>query len=391
MRRPLLSVALAALVVLVAAGCTPSARTQLVSVDSHERPTGGEALDVTKDGRYVLLRRAGRAVVRDRVGGTTLDAPRASAFQVSDDLRYWLYEVSDGVVGRWDRRTGTTRSANQAAGTRYVDAVLSDDGRFVAYSLVPRTFGPPEEIFVRDMGTNERRRVDVSTDGQPSNTPPCPYSGLDCESWVPINSLESISDDGRFVGFSSDSTNLAGPDTNRNNDAFVRDRVEGRTLRVSISPAGQPFAGPSFYPEVSGDGRYVVFLGYSDPPALFVRDLVAGTTTRIFRNYDFEPLSISDDGSRVSVLPFRSLVDSDTNDYFDVYVKNWQTGTITRASVGAGGEQAPKDETGGQGLLPDGGLLSGDGSVVLFESRWNGYVDGDTNDAQDVFLRVLRS
>lgn len=376
--------------VLAAAACAPGTRTQLVSVDRDERPVGGEVLDVTRDGRYVLMERAGQAVVRDRVGGTTFAAPVASAFQVSDDLRHYLYEAADGVAARWDTRTGTGRRANQAAGTRYVDAFLSDNGRYVAYSLVPATFGPPEEIFVRDMDTNDRWRVDVSSEEQPSDSPPCPYSGTDCFDWRPGNRLESISDDGRWIGFSSDSTNLAGPDTNGDSDAYVRDRVDGRTLRVSTRPDGGPFADGAHHPKVSGNGRYVVFLAYADPASLFVRDLVAGTTRKILHGYDFRPLSISDDGSRVSVLVFESYVSSDTNGYFDIYVKDWQAGTLERASLGANGEQAPKDQTGGEGLLPWKGLLSGDGNALLFESRWDGYVAGDDNGVDDVFLRVLQ-
>ena len=46
-----------------------------------------------------------------------------------------------------------------------------------------------------------------------------------------------ISPDGRFVAFHSDAPNLAPADSNECWDAFVRDRVLGRTTRVNVASA----------------------------------------------------------------------------------------------------------------------------------------------------------
>ncbi|GAB2758464.1 TolB-like translocation protein [Nocardioides pakistanensis] len=49
----------------------------------------------------------------------------------------------------------------------------------------------------------------------------------------------SISDDGRYVAFESDATNLVAGDTNEDTDAFVRDLTAGTTVRVSLDEDGE--------------------------------------------------------------------------------------------------------------------------------------------------------
>src|SRR5262245_29241653 len=48
----------------------------------------------------------------------------------------------------------------------------------------------------------------------------------------------NISDDGRFVAFASNATNLVADDTNDWDDVFVHDRQTGVTTRVSVSSGG---------------------------------------------------------------------------------------------------------------------------------------------------------
>ena len=67
-----------------------------------------------------------------------------------------------------------------------------------------------------------------------------------------------ISDDGRYVVFQSAATNLIGLDSNGSNDVFRKDLVTGALVRVSN--AGAIAAnGSSQWPDVSADGRYVVY------------------------------------------------------------------------------------------------------------------------------------
>src|SRR5688572_18087462 len=69
----------------------------------------------------------------------------------------------------------------------------------------------------------------------------------------------AFSADGRFVAFVSATTNLVTGDTNGATDIFVRDRLSGSTERVSVSSAGAQGDGGSGSPQISADGRFVVF------------------------------------------------------------------------------------------------------------------------------------
>lgn len=61
----------------------------------------------------------------------------------------------------------------------------------------------------------------------------------------------SISDNGRFVAFSSSASNLVPDDTNETEDIFVHDRQTGQTTRVSVDSLGQE--ANSHSPELRGD------------------------------------------------------------------------------------------------------------------------------------------
>ena len=102
--------------------------------------------------------------------------------------------------------------------------------------------------------------------------------------------ISAISADGRYVAFTSYANNLVAGDTNGTEDVFVRDRVTGKTTRISVSSAGGQGNGYSNNSRISADGRYVAFSsdaenlvagdtnGYDD---VFVRDRVTGKTTLV--------------------------------------------------------------------------------------------------------------
>src|SRR5215831_13791575 len=69
------------------------------------------------------------------------------------------------------------------------------------------------------------QRVSVASSGAQGNGPSGSY-GI------------SITADGRYVTFQSDSTDLVSGDTNGSSDIFIRDRWLGTTERVSVDSAG---------------------------------------------------------------------------------------------------------------------------------------------------------
>jgi hypothetical protein len=81
----------------------------------------------------------------------------------------------------------------------------------------------------------------------------------------------------------------------------------------------------------------------------------------------------------VTTTPASNLVSGDTNEEFDAFVIDRETGAIQRASVGAGGEQANGPTWEAQ--------VSDDGRYVAFISSASNLVADDTNDESDVFLR----
>jgi Tol biopolymer transport system component len=69
----------------------------------------------------------------------------------------------------------------------------------------------------------------------------------------------SLSDDGRFIAFSSYATNLVSGDDNLGSDIFVRDRHSGTTARVSLDAFGVQADSGSYAPVISGNGHVIAF------------------------------------------------------------------------------------------------------------------------------------
>jgi len=237
------------------------------------------------------------------------------------------------------------------------------------------------------MSTAKTERVSVSSKGAQGNLP----------SWA-----EGISANGRYVVFSSGSAGLVPRDTNRRQDAFLRDRKTGRTTRVSVSSSGRqgkaardPFGG-SAAEAISAGGRYILFR--SDAPNLvsgdtngaqdiFIRDRKTHRTTRISigsggrqANGRSDFAVLSPNGRYVAFDSSASnLVPGDTNRAPDVFVRDRGKGTTQRVSVGGRARQANRRS--------EQSAISADGRYVAFESGASNLVPHDTNATTDVFVR----
>jgi hypothetical protein len=118
---------------------------------------------------------------------------------------------------------------------------------------------------------------------------------------------QSISDDGRFVVFTSSAPNLVPGDTNRAQDVFRRDNTTGRTIRVSLRDDGSQAPNGAHASAISGNGDQVA-ISTEDPlePAdtnglvdVYVRTISAGTTERVSIKPDGSPLFVSNVGEGV--------------------------------------------------------------------------------------------
>lgn len=107
----------------------------------------------------------------------------------------------------------------------------------------------------------------------------------------------TISHDGRHIAFWSEASNLVAGDSNNLGDIFVRDRVAGTTTRVNVGPGNLQATADSNYPAISGDGRFVAFMSealefannLNGQAQVFVHDRNTGTTELISRTPQNDP------------------------------------------------------------------------------------------------------
>ena len=212
--------------------------------------------------------------------------------------------------------------------------------------------------------------------------------------------VPAMSADGRFVAFYSDASNLVTGDTNGARDVFVRDLQMSETTRVSVSSAGAEANGDSFAPAISADGRYVAFASAAsnlvdrdtnDANDVFIRDRQTNTTTRVSVGVDgaqanggSDQPSLSGDGRLVAFTSAASnIVGGDVNTNRDAFVYDRQTGTAVNVSMGLNGTQADLDS-----FTPQ---LSANGRFVAFTSFADNLIDLDENEGSDVFVRDLQA
>ena len=230
-----------------------------------------------------------------------------------------------GLASSPTTRVSVASDGGQARGGGSSDPSITGDARFVAYTsmasnLVPGDTNGVADVFVRDLVDQTTSRVSVASDGDQS---------------AGASSTPSIA--GRYVAFASADNELAGEASDNASDVYVRDVEAGTTQRVSVSSTGEPANADSSQPELSRDGRFVVFTSAAS-------NLVAG----------------------------------DTNGRRDVFLRDLEAGTTTRMSVASDGSQSRSDS--------HSPAVNGDGSAVAFLSEPNGgLVRGDTT--QTVLLR----
>lgn len=281
---------------------------------------------------------------------------------------------------------------------------ISADGRFVAFwseatNLVDddtnfdlSTFGL--DLFVRDrlLGTTER--VSEQTDGTQATG-------------TSFLSYPSISGDGQFVVFASDSPDLVEDDVNGESDIFLFDRGVQRSIqRISTDykDAKKDADGPSWRPQISENGNFIVFdsdaenlisnddNGFSD---VYLFDRIVGDNQRVSLKPDGNEIafgdsvfaSISGDGQHISYLSFAfDLVPDDSNLAADVFVVD-RTNFSSVRRVNLDRFERESDE--GVDFFGASPVISADGSVVTFASSANDLIEGDKPQSYDVFLRDI--
>lgn len=341
-------------------------QTTLVSVASNgaQGNNWSDSPAISADGRFIAFRST------------------ASNLVSGDDAN------SDDVFVR-DRELGTTILVSLSSAGVKGDSIsyapdISADGRYIVFesmasNLIVDDTNNVRDIFLRDLQTSQTSRVSIASDGSEG---------------VADSFLPALSADGRYVVFLSLATNLVSNDTNDNQDVFIRDLQTGQTSLASVASDGSPADNFSQNPRVSDDGHFVVFdslatnlTGDTDTNNtfdVFVRDTQANQTSRITNGDDWSGYaSLSSDGRYIAFQSSATnLTGGDTNNSYDDFIYDVQTGQTIRVSVASSGAQANTYVN-----PPD---ISGDGSLVTYSTQASNLVNRDTNNQVDVFVYALQ-
>ncbi len=286
----------------------------------------------------------------------------------------YVRDSLNGITEREDvAPDGTTGNADSCGG-----AAISADGRFVAFvsddtNVISGASGM--QVYLRDRKTGQTSLISSASDGSTGNAPP---SGV------------AMSEDGRYIAFTSSATNLVPQNTNGLNEAFVRDTQAGVTSLVSISSEGLPAnasisLASSPLVSISADGRFVAFASPATNLAphptdyathVFLYDRQVGNTVLVDVDSIGSPLgggsfsnpAISADGRFIAFWGFLQFVVRD--------MVEGQTAVISLASNGQ-----PDNNTTGDG---DSSVSMG-GPHVAFASFGTNLVVNDTNSQADAF------
>lgn len=384
-------------------------------------------LDMTPDGRYVAFSSPASNLVngdtngtndifvRDLQGGTTervsLSSLGAQTYfadfpAISADGRYVAFSTSaPGVVPNdnndsadvfvRDRVARTTQRVSVRSGGAQVSGyseipAIDAAGRYVAFESNAPDFGFADanndvDVFLYDRVSGQTVLVSANASGATGNA---------------RSRMPRISADGRYVAFWSRASDLVAGDTNAESDVFVWDRVTGTTERVSVASNGFQGDGGSYAPDISADGRYVVFFSRATTLVpddtngqydIFLHDRQTHTTELVSLgsqgvqgNFSVDAgwrPSVSDDGRFVAFASMASnLVSCDTNGKSDVFVRDRESGETYRMSESADGAEGD-----GGSVWP---VLSGDGGLVAFRTAADNLTAGDSNGVEDIVVRV---
>lgn len=209
-----------------------------------------------------------------------------------------LIGIAATSVGAFDvERMSVASDGSEGDGSSTTSAV-SADGYVVAFvsaaaNLVPGDGNLQVDVYVRDRAAGTTERISVGPNGADANG----------QSATPV-----LSADGRLVAFTSAASNLIAGDLNGRFDVFVRDRETGTLELVSVTSDGSQATGDSIAPAMSADGRFVAFASAAplvpedtnNAFDIYVRDRLAQTTTRV---------SVASDGTESNSLSLAPRID----------------------------------------------------------------------------------
>ncbi|HIJ83026.1 MAG: Cadherin 4 protein [Magnetococcales bacterium] len=355
-------------------GASVTLKNQLVSTSasaavSGDAPSHGSCL--SDDGRYLVF------------------ASDAANLVSGDTNGYRDVFLRDNDTGKIQRvSNGMDGQANGPSD----DPVISGDGGTVVFvsaatNLVAGDNNFRSDIFRYDMAGKNVDRVSLDSNATEANE----------ASFSP-----AISSAGDRIVFVSRATNLVDRDGNDLEDVFLRDVTKKETIRLSVAVHQGQTNGASFDPAISGDGQWVAFA--SDASNVVTSD--TNGLTDVFMMATTDPASvrrlqgsanpngpsshpdISEDGRRVVFASHASnLVAADSNDVSDIFLyERDKAGALSTLSL-----DARQGNANGASVRPS---ISADGHFVVFVSQATdidnpGITASDGNHLADLFHRSI--
>jgi len=254
------------------------------------------------------------------------------AFLIARAATNWS---NDGVGGFYSRDLWTgsmTRLIPRDMLTGHGEGsvvLASTDARYVAFTTSASAINPllNRHIFLLDVWTGELRRITQAPDGSPANG---------------TSNLDAMTPDGRFIVFTSTSTNLA---PNAVYGRYIYDRFSGQTehLSTGLGSGGSADQGTSeniqdILSFISDDGRIVagatagcdLMPGASCLEGAYTYDRWTGevalvSTTLAGEFYRSKPLALSPDGSLLVVSEWAGsyFPDPGGDDLSSGYIVDW--------------------------------------------------------------------
>lgn len=345
--------------------------TTLVSVDGAGLGSNGASsfARISADGRFVAF----ESVANDLVGGDTNNARDV-----------FVRDLQLGVTTRVSVRTGGVEGNDNSFAP-----AISADGRYVVFESDARNLDGADtnnapDVFLRDLQAQTTVRLSLGVGGVESDG---------------ASRRPAISGDGAFVAFDSSASNLAnGPSAA--NDVYLVEVATGAIVRLSRGLGGAAADNPSFRPSLSQDGRFVAFdseatnlvavPGLAGFPQVYLYDrnvdaveLISAipTTPLTPANADARSAVVSASGDKIAFWSVATNLEPlDLNNNSDVFVYDRPTRRTSLASVGPGNVGSDANS-----LYPG---LSADGETVVWQSFATNLVfGGDGNAFDDVYAR----